>query len=485
MIIIRFIALLWFVVFTFNSVAETSVVDVGAHQTLKDSFIKHYNASDFKALYSKASEPYKQRIDEQEFVVWLQESRNRSGAIKSSQLTDDLSSVKYFSLEGEQQTVRLELSAASATQFNDANLVVLNRNSGSVLASSNPRRSALEKQVDTALQNLSRDPRTVGFSVGIYYQKKSYLFHYGTTEYGKAILPTNNTRYEIASISKTFTGTLLAQAVVEKKLTLEDDVRSYLAGDYNNLVFDGEPIRIKHLLNHRSGLPLIFPDDPMIFADQNYEQIPYRIIAARTGYTRERFLTDLRAFKLTAKPGSQFRYSNVSADLAALILEQLYQKPFTQLLSEKLFVPLGMKNSELQVAQVEHPQLAFGYNEKAKVMPRNIGIIGADGSIRTTAEDLLRYLRYHLDERDPAVGVSHTVTYGALPRYAVGLNWQMKTDWRNTRQLWQSGGSFGFSSYATLYPEQGLAIAILSNESDPQAQQRLESAAREIYHRLR
>ena len=127
MIIIRFIALLWFVVFTFNSVAETSVVDVGTHQTLKDSFIKHYNASDFKALYSKASEPYKQRVDEQEFVAWLQESRNRSGAIKSSQLTDDLSSVKYFSLEGEQQTVRLELSAASATQFNDANLVVLNR----------------------------------------------------------------------------------------------------------------------------------------------------------------------------------------------------------------------------------------------------------------------------------------------------------------------------------------------------------------------
>lgn len=48
-------------------------------------------------------------------------------------------------------------------------------------------------------------------------------------------------------------------------------------------------------------------------------------------------------------------------------------------------------------------------------MPRNIGIIGADGSIRSTAKDLFRYLRYHLDEREPAIGLSHTVTYGALP----------------------------------------------------------------------
>lgn len=482
--IVRCIALLWLVLFTLTAVAETSVAGVGAHQTLKDSFIKHYNASDFKALYSMAAEPYKQRVDEQEFVAWLQESRNRSGVIKSSELTDDLSSVKYFTLKGEQQALRLELSAASATQFNDANLVVLNSNTRFVLANNNPRSSALEKQVDAALQNLSSDPRSVGFSVGIYHQKKSYVFHYGTTEHGKAILPTNNTRYEIASISKTFTGTLLAQAVVGKKLTLEDDVRAYLVGDYDNLVFNGEPIRIKHLLNHRSGLPVIFLNDPAIFADQNYEQIPYRIIAAQSGYTHERFLTDLRAVKLTATPGSQFRYSNVSADLAALILERLYQKPFAQLLTEKLFVPLGMNNSELQVAQVEHPQLAFGYNEKAKAMPRNIGIIGADGGIRSTAEDLLRYLRYHLNEREPAVGVSHAVTYGALPRYAVGLNWQMKTDWRGTRQLWQSGGSFGFSSYAILYPEQDLAITILSNESDPQTQQRLENAAREIYHRL-
>ncbi len=482
---VRCVGLLLFVVLAFNAVAETSIADVRAHQTLKDSFIKSYNAGEFNALYAMATKLYQQRVNEQEFVAWLQDSRNRSGKINSSQLTDDLSSVKYFLLKGELQTLRFELSAASATQFNDVDFVVLNSSSRPIMASTNPRRSKLEKQVDAALQNLSGDPRSVGFSVGIYHQKQSYVFHYGTTEHGKSKLPTSDTRYEIASISKTFTGTLLAQAVIEKKLTLDDDIRMYLDGDYANLAFDGEPIRIKHLLNHQSGLPAIFPDDPAIFADQNYEQIPYRIIAARSGYTRERFLTDLRAFKLTAKPGSQFRYSNASADLAALILEKLYQKPFSQLLTERLFTPLAMHSSELQVAQIEHPRLAFGYNENAKLMPRNICMIGADGGIRATVDDLLGYLRYHLDESTPAVALSHAVTHGALPKYAVGLNWQMKTDWRGVRQLWQSGGSFGFSSYAILYPEQDLAIIILSNESDSQAQQRLQAAAREIFHRLR
>ncbi len=482
---IRCILALWLVVFTLNATATDPTADVRAHQTLTALFVKHYNAGEFNTLYAMAAKPLQANLSESDFVAWLQDSRNGSGKINSSVLTDDLKDVKYFKLHGEKQTLRLELSAASSTQFHDLDLVVLNDSRSTPLPGDNPRRSGLEKQIDAAVQGLSRDPRSVGFSVGVYYQKQFYVFHYGTTKHGKSVLPTQKTRYEIGSITKTMTGTLLAQAVIENKLALDDDVRTYLDGNYANLEFKGEPIRIKHLLNHRSGLPNYFPDKPAIFADQNYEQIPYRLIAAQSTYTREQFFTDLHAVKLTAAPGSQFRYSNMAADLVALILERLYHKSFAQLLNDKLFTPLAMPNSELQTKQVEHPQLAFGYNEKATLMPRNTSIIGADGCIRTTTDDLLRYLRHHLDERDPAIALSHTATHGALPHYAVGLNWQMKTDWRGVRQLWQSGGSFGFSSYAAIYPEQDLAIAILSNESDPQTQQRLQVAARDLFQRLR
>ncbi|REM95993.1 class A beta-lactamase-related serine hydrolase, partial [Mycobacterium tuberculosis] len=97
-------------------------------------------------------------------------------------------------------------------------------------------------------------------SIGVVYRGKEFIRHRGDMEAGKPGPPTDATLYEIGSLSKTLAGTLMANAVRDGKLGLDDDVRMYLQGDYPNLQYQGDPIRIRHLLSHTSGLPNMLPE---------------------------------------------------------------------------------------------------------------------------------------------------------------------------------------------------------------------------------
>lgn len=98
-------------------------------------------------------------------------------------------------------------------------------------------------------------PESVGLSIGLYYNDKQYTYNFGSLEKGKPAAPTKETAYATGSISKTFISFILAQAVIEKKANLDDDIRKYLKGDYPNLAYNGKPILLKHLANTTSGMP--------------------------------------------------------------------------------------------------------------------------------------------------------------------------------------------------------------------------------------
>src|SRR5258705_4822225 len=103
---------------------------------------------------------------------------------------------------------------------------------------------------DAVLDLLKRSP-IPGLSIGIYQTGRSSAYNYGETEKGGNKLPSANTIYTIASISKTFTGILLAKAAIEKKLSLDDDVKKYLSGAYPKLAYKGQFIKLKYQTNHR------------------------------------------------------------------------------------------------------------------------------------------------------------------------------------------------------------------------------------------
>ena len=159
------------------------------------------------------------------------------------------------------------------------------------------------------------DKRAVGVSIGIFNDGKTSTYNYGEVEKGTRTLPSHCTLYKIASITKTFTGTLLAHAVVEQHVKLDDDVRIYLDDEYPNLAFDGQLDKLVHLINHTSRLPFMLPDRPELFEHPDPIEVSKMLVHLSQRYTRTNFFEDLHQVQLDTAPGVAFKYSNAAAQL--------------------------------------------------------------------------------------------------------------------------------------------------------------------------
>lgn len=104
--------------------------------------------------------------------------------------------------------------------------------------------------IDAAAQKVATESKAYSVSVGVIKDGKVYTKHFGEIDKGKGNKADNNTYFAIASITKLFTGQLLAQAVLEGKINLDDDVRKYLKEPYPNLEYNGIPIKIRDLISY-------------------------------------------------------------------------------------------------------------------------------------------------------------------------------------------------------------------------------------------
>ena len=308
-------------------------------------------------------------------------------------------------------------------------------------------------------------PQSVGLSLGIWRAGRTWRFNHGHVAPHSGTIPTSRTLYPIASITKTFTGLLLAQAQVEGRLRLDDDVRKYLDGDYPNLEFDGHSIRLFDLVDHRSGLPFLLPDRPETRPNPEPSgAFTARLAEIEKTYTRQNFYADLHGVTLKAVPGSQFSYSNAGAMLAGYILERVYGLPYETLVVTNIALPLGMKDTVVAPSSEQAKRLVLGYDGEGKAMPDNPDAMAAAGALKSTVDDMLKYAAWQAAESDPAGRVSHQ-SYTGDGSYQAGLNWQMVTA-GGRRVIWQSGNIEGFNSYCVLEPELKLALVALFNQAD-------------------
>ncbi|MVM33042.1 serine hydrolase [Spirosoma sp. HMF4905] len=351
------------------------------------------------------------------------------------------------------------------------------------LASGQVKPSTEKANPETAIRQLGtafvQEKTHVGLSIGIVRNGKTTFYNFGTTEKGKDQVPTQNTIYEIGSISKTFGSLLLAQAVLEKRAKLDDDIRQYLDGDYPNLAYEGKPIRLVNLTNWTSELPDNFPDQPDRFKEVSPDSVPFRVVNELTHYTKQDFFNDLRAVKLKAAPGQNPRHCNVAAQLVGYILEKIYQMPYEELIRTKIEEPLQMRNTFGSASSSD--LFAKGYNGKGNPMPEfTMKAMQAAGGLRYSATDLLKYAAYQLDERNKAVQLTHQLTWGNFDNQAFGLNWFLHKTIDSKRQVEHSGGTFGFASFCDLYPDQKVGLVLLANDADQETQYRLGELSKKI-----
>lgn len=325
-------------------------------------------------------------------------------------------------------------------------------------------------------------PQAAALSIGVFKDGKSYIYNLGSLHRDKHDPPSADTLYPIASITKTFTGTLLAQAVLEGKLQFTDDVRKYLGELYPNLEYEGHPIQLQFLINHVSGLPFNLPDIPgnrPPFAPPMSAKTLERV----NHYTRSDFLRDLHTVKLTAIPGQKFSYSNTGAELLSLVLERIYGESYEQLVQQKVAKPLGMNETVISLTRSQRRRLAPGYDQNGAVDSKpSIMALGA-GGLRSTVSDLLKYAAWETAENDAPVKLTHEPRLNLTPEYSLGLNWQILRRGNDVR-IWQDGSVPGFLSFCVTFPRLHMAIIVLSNESDPVTSKAFDEIAPSIAESL-
>lgn len=341
------------------------------------------------------------------------------------------------------------------------------------IATDNKLKTGLDSLVDQSLSKFMEGSSRVGISIGIIKNGSSYLYNYGSTQSGSAELPTGNTIYELASITKTFGATLLAGAVLDKKIDLQDDMQKYLKEAYPNLNYNGTPITILNLVNLTSGLPNWMPDKD-IFGNATPDAIPHILDSVHRKYSRQDFYHDLHHVKLTVLPGTVARHCNTAAQLVGFIMEGIYNSTYDKLLKTHFTDPLHMKHTFLIKHGKQPALMAKGYNGEGKLMPvTDWEDLSVAASIASTASDMLKYMAFQLDETNPVVKLSHQPTFGKIEDGAIALNWKVKTTAQGNRSVSHTGGSLGFSSYLVFYPDLKTGIVLLANDAAPDTQNEL------------
>jgi len=321
--------------------------------------------------------------------------------------------------------------------------------------SDNPMRSRMDSIVDATMLPFMKTGGVPGLSIGVHYKNDDYFYNYGETTLGKGTLPHNDNLYQLGSITKTFTSTLLALAVVQKKVTLDKPITAFLPDSVaaNPAL---QRITLLHLANHSSGLPRLPDNMAAIITDQDQ---PYE------HYDKQHLYACLKGYKAVVQPGYVYEYSNLAAGLLGVILERIYGKSYEELVALYITGPAGLKNTAITLSAAQQSQMTQGYNESLRaVAPWQLNSLAAAGALNADCVDLLRYTNLQLGSAQGALGKAIALTHKVTFRdehNIVGLAWHMHPDDEHIIQ--HTGGTGGFRTLAAVDIDSQISVVLLAN----------------------
>lgn len=334
--------------------------------------------------------------------------------------------------------------------------------------------SAIQDVVATKAARYVGDGKVDALSIAIVRCGEPLFITQGIADRQSARKVTPNTVFQIGSISKTFTALLLAHAVADGKVKLDDDVRAYLPGQYDQLQWsDKTPITLRQLADTTSGLPDYLPDPAALMKLPAEEQVA-AASQMLANYSNDDFLRDLNNIKLVAKPGTESRHSNVAAQMLGVILIRVYAKPFAKVLSDKVEVPLGMREGAVPASA---ELTATGYDDKGIAPPFRGESITPAGGLEYSARDMASYLRLQISAASEPVRINQQISFNEPGDRGHAFTWLVSQPRPGLLKYRTSGGTFGASSYIEFYPSLGYGITLMANRANANIQGELQEIA--------
>jgi D-alanyl-D-alanine carboxypeptidase len=282
-------------------------------------------------------------------------------------------------------------------------------------------------------------------------------------------VPINSqTRFDLASLTKVFTGVAIGQLAQQGKIKFEDPISKYLPELPANLV---KGITIHHLLTHTSGLGSYWTNE---FHESNHAKFR----------TLKDYLQLIKNDTVLFSPGAQWGYSNSGYLLLGLLIEKISGKSYFDFVKENIFLKAGMTSSDFLERDAVNKNVANSYTRQNRYRPNDQSysttyfiapVKGTSaGGAYSTANDLFKFSVALLNNR--LLNREHTqlVTSGKAPydrperkkKYAYGFAEQFVND---EKIVFHDGGANGISTQMDIYPELGYTVVVLSNYDAPSA----------------
>lgn len=306
-----------------------------------------------------------------------------------------------------------------------------------------------------------RAGKHVGIVVGVRHDGETTVAVRGRVGDDRRDAPDARTIFEIGSITKIFTATLLADLAREGALGLDDPVQKHLP-DGIVVPVRGRPITLADLASHTSGLPRL-PKGFLRIALRDRAN-PY------ASYTVEQLHAAVTATKPRRPPGRKARYSNYGMGLLGHVLELRASRSYGELVAERITGPLGMTDTGIAVSGDALGRFAQGHDRRGRPVPHwELPTLAGAGALRSTVTDMLRFLDAQLG--DAPAGLAEAMRTTQEPRatrgaLAVGLGWMsLPIKELGRRVIWHDGGTGGFRSVAGFVEDGETTIVVLASSA--------------------
>jgi D-alanyl-D-alanine-carboxypeptidase/D-alanyl-D-alanine-endopeptidase len=330
--------------------------------------------------------------------------------------------------------------------------------------------TAKESSIMLLLNNVKRYLPDASIVVGIITPNGTQVYSYGNLSKANSTKVNGNTIFDIASLTKVFTTTLLADMVKQGLVNLEDPVEKYLPATVRVPAYNGHKITLENLATHTSGLP----------------DFPAGWIRNHT-YTTQQVYNFLSNTPLQSEPGTKANYSDFGMGLLGQILSVRAGVPYAQLVKDRTLSVLGldstgiaMNSTAITLSDALKSRLAKGHIGGKEVNLEFIpeAIQGA-GALHSTTNDLLKYLAANMNLIHTSINdiiqethlIRHeypeapslhfdSINNKSLSASYVGLGWFIDTN-LGTEVIQHSGGIDGYSTFIGFNPTKQEGVVLL------------------------
>ena len=322
---------------------------------------------------------------------------------------------------------------------------------------------SMRQRTDQLVQPYLDNDIVVGMTIGVLRDGKQEIFGYGRMSRDDRRVPDGDTIYELASATKVLTGILLADAVVQDRVKLNQPAGELLPAGVKMPANVDRAITLQDLATHVSGLPRI-PDN-MKFGNPGN---PY------ADYLEKDLYSFLNNYKLAQAPGTKSEYSNLGQGLLGHLLSLQAKSTYEDLVRNRIAVPLKMSSTIITLDKESQSRLAPGHTGEGKPAANwDMQVLAGAGGVRTTVNDLLLFAAANLappkDKLGEAIEMAWTVHQKPLKTgdMPLGLGWQLALD--GTR--WHSGQTGGYHSMILVNRQFKTSVVLLTNTATTEVDQ--------------